>query len=124
MQKLRGILAVATLALSACASWTPEPRVEEGAFQALNAVDAAQTANIKCTGHYERVSDWGMGHEPSSASVVEFMGSWAIAHALATDYMVAHHWPTWAVRFWEASTIVESAADVRQNVRLGIRVSL
>lgn len=116
------ILAGICLGLSACATWSPETRVEEGTFDALQILDGLQTANIAHTpGMHEAESAWEMGREPSARSAAAFMAAGAVAHFAVTAWMCAHHAPAWAVRTWELTSIGWSAHDVGVNFALGIK---
>ena len=89
----------------------------------MHAIDGAQTAQIQNTpGIIEEESAWAIGRKPSTHSVIAYFTGCEAAHLAVTDFMLEHHAPRWAVRTFEALTIVDAGQDVVSNAYLGLKV--
>lgn len=107
--------------IGGCASWSPETKVEEGAWLSLHVVDAIQTSRIAQTpGVIETESAWAIGREPSIASTAGYFAVAAALHFAVTDALVRYHANPWVIRAWEAVTIADSARCVVVNRSLGL----
>ena len=120
----RSVAAVAlSLACAGCASWSPETRIEESAYQVLNAVDAGQTLTIaRDPDHFHEIASADLiGRHPSERSVAALFVAQAALHAGVTEALEAGGAPAWAVRLWQGATIAVEAKDIAGNTRIGIR---
>lgn len=108
----------AVLLLSGCASMPPD----ELAWQALHAVDTAQTVQIaRSTCYWEEApgTEQLIGHHPSTAGAL----TWGIGSALAhwgVSAWLTEHGPHWARPLWNAVTIGRTAYYVKNNHDQGI----
>ena len=110
-------------------SWPVDTTVEEAVFQALHAVDAAQTLDIRHRPPlFESESalgaGWAIGARPSDHAVWAYMGAEAALHLAVTAALVRLGAPRWATTVWEAVTISVDGVAVANNARLGLRVHL
>jgi hypothetical protein len=105
-----------TAALPGCATWTPETRIEEGAYQALHAVDGLETLRIADDpAHmYEDVSPF-LGKHPAPHSVVALFAVTSVGHFGVTELLVRRGAPPWVLRTWEGIGIGVEAACVTDN---------
>jgi hypothetical protein len=124
-------LLMACCALGGCAM-SPETRIEESAFQAVHAVDALQTLDIRDCHHDGQIfresrnaldSGWAIGAHPSDHAVYEYMGAEAAAHG-AVSWALSRYAPPWTTRTWELVTIGIDANTVRGNFAIGMRVRM
>jgi hypothetical protein len=120
--------AVGTLLLLASAGakagdWTTETKVEESLYQALHAIDTAQTLYIAKhpDAFYESESAWALGRHPPGSRVVAYMALDAVGHAAVTATLVSFNLPRWVARTWELVTVGDTAHCVGNNFRLGIK---
>lgn len=114
------ITALVVLLLAGCASWTPETRREEIAFQALSAVDATQTIRIAREPDRFSESNPILGEHPSTRRVATYFAANGVLHFAATSLLEEAHAPQWLVRTWEAVGIVIEGRDVALNISHGI----
>lgn len=114
---------VACISLGGCATapWPRETVAEETAYQAVAAVDAADTLRIaRCPYRWSETNPM-LGRHPGSNVVVPYFVAFGAAHVVATNYLVAHDAPAWVVRLWEMSTIAYEGRALAINASLGVR---
>ena len=120
------LAAVMCVALSGCADWSRETRVEESAYQLLSAVDTVQTYHgAKDPGCYtesDPITSMAIGDHPKPSAVLGYGVARAGLHAFVTDWMVHDDAAPWAVRTWELLSIGVEGRDVRGNWIIGLRV--
>ena len=121
--KGRMLVVLVALALGGCATWSPETKWEEGAYQVLNAADYVQTRQIvSCPAtYYEIDSAWAVGRHPDQRSVTGMFAVQALGHAGGTALLAQAGAPAWVQRTWQAVTLGVEARDVGRNWRLGLR---
>jgi len=116
-------LAVLVTALGGCASWSPETRIEEAAYQALNVADYAQTREVarRADCYHEVDSAWIVGAHPSERSTTALFAAQAALHLGVTAILEDRGAPPWAVRLWQAATIGLEGREVYRNWQIGLR---
>lgn len=120
----RVLIASLALLLGGCAVVQDrETLKEEAVFAVAHALDGAQTAQIQHTpGIVEREWAWTIGAKPSTRSTAAYFAGSEVLHVAAADYMLAHHWPRWTLRTFEALTIADASQDVVSNAYLGLDI--
>jgi hypothetical protein len=103
--------------------FSTETVVEESVYQALHAIDIAQTVYIAKhpDQFYEKEIDWAVGRHPAEARVLQYMVGDAALHVALTFVLVKADAPRWVTRSWELLTIGASANNVRGNYNVGIK---
>lgn len=124
-----GIFALALLAPGCDHAADFETVSEELAFQALHLVDTGQTLDLRHDAprfESENAFDagWCIGTHPKPGPVWAYMSVEAAAHAAVTVALVHYQAPRWALRVWEAASIVLEGDTVARNASLGMRVAL
>lgn len=114
----------AALALTSCAQWSTETKVEEGAFQFVHAVDVAQTlATANHRGcYYEQGDVYELyGEHPSRTQVMAWGVGYAALHAGVTHLIERYESTRWPQRIWQAITIGATLDSVYHNWQIGLR---
>ena len=115
------IALLALLAVSGCASFSTETKVEESVWQTLNVVDAYQTAHI--SDHplfYEREMAWLIGRRPTPQAAYAGLAGMAVVHFMVTA-ILEEHAPRSVRRLWQAIELVDKGTNVTNNWRIGLR---
>lgn len=101
----------------------------EASWQALHAVDFAQTVTIaRQPGRYDEEgvpTRWLIGEHPSEGAVGACWAGFALLHIAVTRYLAERAdrdraW-RWALYGWEALTLADSATAVAQNASIGLQ---
>lgn len=122
--RIAGYLAILAFLIVLCAgcAWSPETRIEEGAFQAAHLADTLQTVTIvKHPREFrESFSSGLIGNYPTMGPALGLMGGEAVAHAAVTAALVHFGAPLWVDRSWQALTLVCQMGVVRANLQAHI----
>ena len=112
---------VACIGLEGCVPLSRETLVEEAAYQAVAAVDAAETVRIaRCPARWDEDNRM-LGRHPRSGVVVPYFVAFGAAHLAMTDYLVARHAPDWTIRAWEFVSISYEGRALAINASIGVR---
>jgi transcriptional regulator with XRE-family HTH domain len=117
----RFLMVFPVLAVSACGALHTR---EEQTWQALNAIDTAQTLNIvgdPCYVEGNAVTRALVGAHPQTQDVLLSMAGYAVAHAAVTELLLRTEHPG-AARLWNYVTIGEKAFNVGHNFYIGVRI--
>lgn len=118
------VLAILVGYLLAGCSTVREMSPQEKLWQALHAVDSAQTLQIARHPDCYREIGWGtqelIGEHPSEVNVVAWAIGSAAAHAWVSSWLEDHHAPKWAQWTWHTLTIARSADYVKNNFEQGL----
>lgn len=116
MRKLVIILMALAL-LGGCSQhkWTKKDIAMEATWQAVHAIDYAQTRYIAA--HPDEYYEMNplLGEHPSEQEVIAWFAAGAVVHALVTDYLPPKYRPAWQV-----ITFGISAGCVGNNFNMGI----
>lgn len=133
--KLAGaLLLVATSGLAGCSALQHVARTHgvaltEASWQALNAVDFAQTVTIaRQPRRYDEdgiPTRWVIGEHPREGAVAACWAGFALIHLAVTRYLAQRSdrgppW-RWALYGWEALTLTDSAFAVARNASIGLQ---
>lgn len=127
---MKALVAIGALCplMVACASWDPETRALEAAYQTVSAIDTAQS--VELSKHLERYSEVGwptryaIGNKPSPAASAAWGVGRGMAHAYVTDVLERGGSPLWLKRGWQCVSIGVEAGAVGHNYSIGLRVGL
>lgn len=116
----------AALLLAALTGCAEVPR-EEYAYQALHAIDAAQTVQIarsrsNCFWESAPGTEQLIGKYPSTSEALWWGIGSAAAH-LGVSLWLDRHAPRWVYTGWQAITISRTAYYVGNNARQGIGIT-
>ena len=98
---------------------------EEIAWQALHAVDVAQTisaANDPCYVEDALVTRQLIGADPSTGEVLLWGAGMAVGHAWVTALLERNDAPGWVQKTWSYATITGTGLAIPNNHSEGIRV--
>lgn len=112
------ILAVAVLSGCASDDWTRGDTVAELTWQAMNVVDAKQTANIHRTPNVHEanwLSQSLVGRQPSSSDAYQLAATYAVSH-FAISRMLPPRWR----KYWHIGMLVPKAVVIHNNAQLGL----
>jgi hypothetical protein len=97
---------------------------EELTWQALHAVDVAQTLNAANDPCY-REEDWltkrMIGEQPSDGSVLLWGVGTAVLHKVVGDYLDRRDAPGWVQKMWDYGSISHKGLTVMSNHSNGVR---
>jgi hypothetical protein len=121
---MRFLIFMAILGITGCAQLSPETKIEEGIWQSINAVDAAQTvlavgAQPRC---FQENGELGInGKHPGDAQIVAFNAvlglvhygvTWVLSGRGGEDYPAIR---PWVLRLWEGFSIGYTGNIVHGN---------
>lgn len=96
----------------------------EMTWQALHAVDVAQTLNAARDSCYREAS-WMtkklIGEQPSNAEVMAWGAATALAHMWISNLLKDRDAPRWVQSAWQVGTIGQTGFAVANNHRIGVR---
>jgi len=98
---------------------------EEIAWQALHAVDVAQTVSASrdpCYVEDAVVTRQLIGSQPSTGEVLLWGAGMAVGHAWISTLLENHDAPKWVQKTWSYATITGTGIAVASNHSEGIRV--
>ena len=98
---------------------------EEATWQALHAVDVAQTvsaANDPCYIEDAWVTQQLIGEQPSTGEVLLWGAGMAVGHAVVTHLLETQGAPKWLQKTWSYATIGGTGLAIATNHNEGIRV--
>jgi hypothetical protein len=110
---------LACMPAGAADRWSPRDIALEAAYQAVNLVDAATTADIR---NHDDVQEAGplasavLGSQPDPLETAAYFAVLGAAHAAVTHALPSRYRP-----WWQAVTITTSAAYAGNNLSLGLR---
>jgi hypothetical protein len=117
----RCCLGVLLLALAGCQSMSRQ----EFAWQALHAVDVAQTleaARDPCYQESAWVTRQLIGRQPSDGAVLAWGAGTAVLHAWISSELESRGAPAWVQMVWDLGTLGQTAYAVGSNHTTGVRV--
>lgn len=96
----------------------------EMTWQALHAVDVAQTLNAAPDPCYREAS-WMtrriIGEQPSDAEVLAWGAATALAHMWISSFLERREAPQWIKSAWQLGSIGQTGFAVVNNHRIGVR---
>jgi hypothetical protein len=115
------VAAVILLVFSLCGCATIE-RPDEATWQALHAVDTAQTLRASQSDCFrEQESAWLIGAHPNEAKVAAWAVGEAGLHAFVTGWLLENDHPT-LEKAWQVVTIGQTGYTVAHNISVGVRI--
>lgn len=119
------LIAVCLIAVFGCASLPKETLYEEGAYQVLAAVDAAETLDlVQHPGHWHWYeTNPVLGKHPSDGRVVTYFAVSGVAHAGVTCLLAQSGAPPWVTRAFELVSIGIETRALANNAERGVSVS-
>lgn len=115
---MKGLITIALAAiLCGCASMPKEQRTYEIAYQALHAIDTAQT--LKINNVAGRETNPILGRHPKDYEVIAYMAAEAAIHARISKAMADHDAPMWMQRSWHYVSLIWNGHLVIRNERRG-----
>ncbi len=120
MPALRALACYVVLMLAGCASqdWSRADTVAELSWQALNIVDARQTAEIHETPGIRETDPLTrriLGRQPDPSETYQLMATYAVSH-----YVISRSLPPRWRKYWHAATLAPKAAVVYDNHKAGL----
>lgn len=119
---MRPLSLLVLIVLSGCASMSRP----ELAWQAVHAVDVAQTLNIvndPCYVESNPITTSLIGEQPSTGEVIAWGVGAGVLHYGVSRYLEHTDAPRWMQNTWQAITLTTTAGAVYSNHREGIRIS-
>jgi len=113
MTKLKYLTTAAALAFSTSAYAEPLPKLEY-AWQALNVIDAVETAHCLDKGTCEEMNPI-IGKHPSTGKLIAYKAGMGVMHYAVTR-LLQDHAPKW-VRIWEIASVTVQGGVVAANMR-------
>lgn len=116
------------IVLSGCVSFermSTETRIEEMSWQAIHAVDAAQTYAIvgdPCYIEANKITAAFVGDRPESGRVIVWAIGTSWLHAAVTTWLTDIEADPWLMRTWQAVSFIDVGRAVKNNHDLGIRI--
>jgi hypothetical protein len=118
-------VALIVLTLAGCASVPEFNAGAEIGFQALHAIDVAQTyhgaAEDRCYAEGDAVTRALIGSKPRKGAVLAWGAGYGAAHYGITRLLEAAGWER-AAAMWELVSIADTAAVVGRNYSIGVRI--
>jgi len=123
---MKTIITLATaLALTGCADWSRETRIEETAYQVVSAADTVLAYQAQKVPSCYVESGWPtagvIGQHPTPAAEFAWGLSRGVIHAAVTHILEREDANPWLKRTWQAGTLALEARVVRDQWSIGIR---
>ncbi len=120
MPRLTALVCSISMALLTGCAALREPN--EVAWQAMHAIDTAQTLSLTRDSRYVEVeSAWLLGERPKEKAVVAWSVASSFAHAGITRLLIDNDHPK-AAKIWQYVTLSSVCSTVGRNASIGIQI--
>jgi starvation-inducible outer membrane lipoprotein len=117
-----GLVLLAVLLLSGCATLPAEVHREEAVYQIVDALDGLQSFKIAKNPQQWHEQNPMLGLHPGPAAVVGVVAVAGLTHFGITVLMQHYHAAPWIMRTWEALGIGYETGFVIHNKSIGITI--